>query len=96
MSSRRLGWSQVNWVRWAELRLAQEVTVLRADDRRLPVAEHGMAAVLWTKHAPAVTARQASYSAPCLRVVLDRCQPGTAIFSAAGLGREPLHRAQEP
>lgn len=56
MSSRRLGWRQNNWVRWAELRLAQEVTVLRVDDRRLAVAAHGMAVVVWTKHAPVVTA----------------------------------------
>lgn len=56
MSSRRLGWSRDSWVRWAELRLAREVTVLRVDDRRLPVAAHGIAVVVWTKHAPAVTA----------------------------------------
>lgn len=56
MSSRRLGWSRDNWVRWAELRLAQEVALLRVDDRRLSVAAHGMAVVVWTKNAPVVTA----------------------------------------
>ena len=55
-SSRHLGWSRDNWVRWGELRLAQEVAVLRVGDRLLPVAAHGMAVVVWTKQAPAVTA----------------------------------------
>jgi hypothetical protein len=56
MSSRRLGWSQDNWVRWAELRLAQEVAGLRVGDRGLPVAAHGMAVVVWRKRPPAVMA----------------------------------------
>lgn len=54
--SRRLGWSQDNWVMWAELRLAQEVADLRVGERLLPVAAHGAAVVVWRKQAPAVMA----------------------------------------
>ena len=59
-SSRRLGWSENNWVRWAELWVAEEVSVLRVNARRVPVAGHGFAVVVWTKEPPRVAALDAS------------------------------------
>jgi hypothetical protein len=54
------GWFRRGWVSWAELRVAQEVAVVRVDDRLLPVAEHGCAVVVWTRRPRAITALDAS------------------------------------
>jgi hypothetical protein len=56
-----LGWRRRNsWVRWTELRVAEEVAVLRVGARFLPVAGHGFAVVVWTDEAPRVAALDAS------------------------------------
>lgn len=47
---------QDNWIRWAELRLVEEVALLHVDDRQLPVPAHGVAVVVWTEQAPSVMA----------------------------------------
>lgn len=60
VTGRRLGWSESRWVGWAELRAAQEVAVLRVGDRRLPVARHGMAVVVWVDDPPVVTGLDSS------------------------------------
>jgi len=53
---RLVSWG-VRWVRWAELRLAAEVAALEVRGRRIPVAEHGVAVVVWTsRNRPAVMA----------------------------------------
>ena len=49
-----------SWVWWAELRVAEEVAVLRVDARLVPVADHGCAIVVWTKQPPPVTALDAA------------------------------------
>ena len=99
-SSRRLGWRQNNWTSWAELRLAQEVTLLRVGDRHLPVAAHGLAVVVWTtKQAPSVTAIDSTGVAlgnilvglrPLAWIhrplTLERSEPGGSVFSASGHG----------
>ena len=58
---RTLGrWRRDGWVGWAELRLAQEVAVLRVGARQLRVAGHGWALVVWARRPPPVTALDAS------------------------------------
>jgi hypothetical protein len=54
------GWITDNWVSWAELRVAQEVSVLRVDTRLVPVADHGNAVVVWTRTPPRVAALDTS------------------------------------
>jgi len=49
-----------DWVGWAELRVAEEVSVLRVGARRLPVAGHGVAVVVWTGPPPDVEALDAA------------------------------------
>jgi hypothetical protein len=45
------------WLRWAELRLVEEVATLLVGDRHLPVAAHGIALVVWqSRHRPPVVA----------------------------------------
>jgi hypothetical protein len=58
--SSRLGRSKDNWVAWARLRVAAEISVLRVDTRLLPVAGHGCAVVVWTREPPRVAALDAS------------------------------------
>jgi hypothetical protein len=58
--SSRLGWSRDDWVAWAELRVAEEVSVLRVDTRLVPVAAHGCAVVVWTRRPPRVEALDAA------------------------------------
>jgi hypothetical protein len=53
-------WSRKSWVWWAELRVAQEVSVLRVDTRLVPIAGHGCAVVVWTQRPPRVAALDAS------------------------------------
>jgi hypothetical protein len=55
-----IGWGEEAWVRWNELRAAEEVSVLRVNARHLPVADHGFAVVVWTKEPPADAALDAS------------------------------------
>ena len=76
-SGRRLGWRQADWVRWAQLRLARGVAVLHVGDRRLPVAQHGMAVVVWSQHPPAVTALDSR------GVVVGTVPLGASAFPAA-------------
>lgn len=59
-SSRSLGWAPNPWVWWAELRAAREVAALGVGERRIPVAAHGMAIVVWTDRPPGVSALDAS------------------------------------
>ena len=59
-SSRSLGWAPDPWVWWAELRVAREVAELAVGDRRLPVAPHGLAVVVWTDRRPDIAAFDAS------------------------------------
>jgi hypothetical protein len=54
-----LGWKD-EWVSWAELRLAEEIAVLRVDARLVPVAAHGCAVVIWAGRPPTVAALSAS------------------------------------
>ena len=49
-----------SWVWWAELRVAEEVAVLRVDARLVRVAGHGCAVVVWTREPPRVTALDGS------------------------------------
>lgn len=49
-----------NWVRWAELRVAEEVSALRVGIRLLPVLGHGFAVVVWTRQPPSIAALDAS------------------------------------
>jgi hypothetical protein len=58
--SSRLGWSRDEWVAWAELRLVEEVSVLRVGTRLVPVAAHGCAVVVWTRQPPRVEALDAA------------------------------------
>ena len=55
-----LGRRRTSWVSWAELRAAEEVAVLRAGGRHLPIAGHGVAVVLWAGEPPTVTALDAA------------------------------------
>jgi hypothetical protein len=73
-TSRRLGWIRGDWVSWAELRVAEEVAVLRVDTRFLPVAGHGFAVVVWADRPPGVVALDASGSV-LGPVVLGRGRP---------------------
>lgn len=59
-SSRSLGWAPDLWVWWAELRAAREVAALGVGERRIPVAAHGMAVVVWTDRPPEISALDAS------------------------------------
>lgn len=59
-SSGRPGRRPGGWVLWAELRVAEEVAVIRVDARLVPVAAHGCAIVVWTQQPPRVTALDAS------------------------------------
>ncbi|MGY1609648.1 hypothetical protein [Geodermatophilus sp. SYSU D00700] len=59
-TSDRLGWRTVGWVSWVELRLAEEVFVLRVDTRLVPVAGHGCAVVVWAREPPGIAALDAS------------------------------------
>jgi hypothetical protein len=56
----RLGWTRHDWISWAELRVAEEVSALRVGARLLPVARHGCAVVVWARAAPGVVALDAS------------------------------------
>jgi hypothetical protein len=56
----RFGGIRDNWVSWAELRVAVEVSALRVDTRLLPVADHGNAVVVWTRRPPRVLALDVS------------------------------------
>jgi hypothetical protein len=58
--SSRLGGSKNDWVSWAEVRAAEEVSVLRVGTRLVPVAGHGCAVVVWTQEPPGVAALDAS------------------------------------
>ena len=55
-ASRRRPWSSDGWISYAELRVAQEVSVLRVGTRLVPVAGHGCAVVVWTRRPPSVVA----------------------------------------
>lgn len=56
-----LGWDRSRWVWWAELRVAREAAALLVDgERRIPVAAHGMAVVVWTDRRPEVAALDAA------------------------------------
>lgn len=59
-SSRSLGWAPNPWVWWAELRAAREVAALGVGERRIPVAAHGMAIVVWADRPPEISALDAS------------------------------------
>lgn len=60
-SSRSLGWAPNQWVWWAELRVAREVAELLVNgERPIPVAEHGLALVVWTERRPEISALDAS------------------------------------
>lgn len=59
-SSRSLGWAPNPWVWWTELRAAREVAALGVGERRIPVAAHGMAIVVWTDRPPEIAALDAS------------------------------------
>ena len=48
------------WVSWSQLRVAREVPVLRVGARRVPVADHGVAVVVWTGAPPDVVALDAA------------------------------------
>jgi hypothetical protein len=50
----------VDWVSWGGLRVAAEASVLRVDNRLVPVADHGCAVVVWTRDPPRVEALDAS------------------------------------
>jgi hypothetical protein len=54
------GWIRDDWVSWAELRVAEEVSAVRVETRLLPVADHGNAVVVWTRRRPRVVALDAS------------------------------------
>jgi hypothetical protein len=56
----RFGFPRRGWVSWAEVRAAEEVAVLRVDDRLVPVPGHGCAVVVWAGRPPSVTALDAS------------------------------------
>jgi hypothetical protein len=56
----RLGWPRHDWISWAEVRVAREVSALRVDTRVVPVAGHGCAVVVWTRAAPGVVALDAA------------------------------------
>lgn len=58
--SGRLRPSEHNWVYWVTMRAAAEVATLFVADRRLSVAAHGMAVLVWRGEPPAVTALDAS------------------------------------
>lgn len=56
-----LGWDCSLWVWWAELRAAREVAELLVNgERRIPVAAHGMALVVWTDRRPEIAALDAA------------------------------------
>jgi hypothetical protein len=77
--SSRLGGSKNDWVSWAEVRAAEEVSVLRVNTRLVPVAGHGCAVVVWTQEPPRVAALDASGavlgSVPVGRLVSGRAGP---------------------
>lgn len=54
-AERLMPWG-ARWVRYAKLYLAQEVATLRVGHRVLPVAEHGVAVVVWSRKPPQVAA----------------------------------------
>jgi hypothetical protein len=56
----RFGWTRRDWVSWAEVRVAQEVSALRVDTRVVPVAGHGCAVVVWAGRPPSVIGLDAS------------------------------------
>lgn len=56
----RLGFRRHDWISWAELRVAAEVSALRVDTRLVPVAAHGCAVVVWRWLRPEVVALDAS------------------------------------
>jgi hypothetical protein len=58
--NRWFGWIRDDWVSWAELRVAEEVSTLRVGTRLVPVVAHGNAVVVWTRRPPAVAALDAS------------------------------------
>lgn len=56
-----LGWDRSRWVWWAELRVAREVAALLVNgERRIPVAAHGLALVVWTDRRPEIAALDTS------------------------------------
>ncbi len=56
-----LGWDRSRWVWWAELRVAREVAALLVNgERRIPVAAHGLALVVWTERRPEISAIDAA------------------------------------
>ena len=60
-SSRSLGWLPNQWVWWAELRVVREAAALLVNgERRIPVAAHGLALVVWTERGPEIAALDAS------------------------------------
>lgn len=56
----RFGVRRNGWVSWAELRVVEEVAALRVDTRRVPVADHGCAVVVWEGRPPETVALDAS------------------------------------
>jgi hypothetical protein len=52
----RFGWARRDWVSWAVVRVAQEVSALRIDTRVVPVPGHGCAVVVRAGRPPIVTA----------------------------------------
>ena len=50
-AGRLMPWG-AKWVHWAELRMAAEVQTLLLSTRSIPVAEHGLALVVWTAKRP--------------------------------------------
>jgi hypothetical protein len=78
-SSSRPERSGDDWVSWAELRVAEEVSLLRVGARLVPVAGHGCAVVVWTREPPEVTALDAPGavlgSVPIRRIASRRVDP---------------------
>ena len=64
---------QDSWIKWAGLRLVEEVALLHVDDRQLSVPAHGIAVVVWTEQAPSVMAFD-SKGVPLGSVLISRCR----------------------
>lgn len=52
-AGRLMPWG-ARWLRWVELRVADEVATLALPTREVAVAEHGVAVVVWTSRRPPV------------------------------------------
>jgi hypothetical protein len=70
-AGRRMPWG-AKWVHWAELRMAAEVRTLLLPARSIPVAEHGLALVVWTSKRPPVVVAADSRGCEVGRVTLHQ------------------------